>query len=34
MVVQGGVMLQQEKYIVGNHGIKDAKGHLWVLGMF
>jgi len=24
------VMLQQDKYILGNYGIKDAKGHLWV----
>jgi hypothetical protein len=25
-----GVMLQQDKYIFGNYGITDAKGHLWV----
>jgi hypothetical protein len=31
MTVQGvGVMLQHDKYILGNYGIKDAKGHLWV----
>jgi len=30
MVVQGGVLLQQDKYILGNYGIRDAKGHLWV----
>jgi hypothetical protein len=30
MAMQKGVMLQQEKYILGNYRIKDAKGHLWV----
>jgi hypothetical protein len=25
----GGVMLQQDKYILGNYGIKNFKGHLW-----
>jgi hypothetical protein len=25
-----GVMLQQDKYIFGNYGITNAKGHLWV----
>jgi hypothetical protein len=24
---KGWVMLQQDKYILGNYGIKDAKGH-------
>jgi hypothetical protein len=28
MLVQGGVMLQHDKYILGNYWIKDAKGHL------
>jgi hypothetical protein len=28
--MEGEVMLQQDKYILGNYGIKDAKGHLWV----
>jgi hypothetical protein len=28
--VQQGVMLQHDKYILGNYGIRDAKGHLWV----
>jgi hypothetical protein len=26
----GGVMLQQDKHILGNYGIRDAKGPLWV----
>jgi hypothetical protein len=26
----GGVMLQHDKHILGNYGIRDAKGHLWV----
>jgi hypothetical protein len=30
MLMQSGVMLQQNKYILGNYGIMDAKGHLWV----
>jgi hypothetical protein len=30
MVVQRGVMLQQDKYILGNYGIMDANEHLWV----
>jgi hypothetical protein len=30
MAVQGGVLLQQDKYILRNYGIRDAKGHLWV----
>jgi hypothetical protein len=30
MVMQGGVMLQHDKCILGNYGFKDAKGHLWV----
>jgi hypothetical protein len=30
MAVQGGVMLQHDKYILGNYGIRDVKGHLWV----
>jgi hypothetical protein len=31
MLVQRGVMLQHDKYILGNYGIKDdAKGDLWV----
>jgi hypothetical protein len=29
MAMQGGVMLQQDKYILGNYGIRDAKGYLW-----
>jgi hypothetical protein len=32
MVVQGGgggMMLQDDKYILGNYGIKDAKGHFF-----
>jgi len=30
MLMPRGVMLQYDKYILGNYGIKDAKGHLWV----
>jgi hypothetical protein len=33
MAMQGGVILQQDNYILGNYGIKDAKGHLWVWNM-
>jgi hypothetical protein len=25
----GGVLLQQDKYILGNYGIRDAKKYLW-----
>jgi hypothetical protein len=30
MFMQRGVMLQHDKYILGNYGIKDAKGDLWM----